>query len=292
MAWFVGGLIGRLLGHTYLVGYLGWPEVVGWFSVPIGAVVAWLWVAKEAIVPALKHSYRWTKKPVHFVNWAESFSQAQKRLVMDGREFKSNWGWRVLNATSIGLLVGLWLVGLGVLSAIIVEARVPYNKDNMYNLYVAGFVFMTAVSFLSVFLIGCISQFLEARRWTRFFEKPLTGNEVRDVATENFFCFLSQNPVSVFGILLLIAVPYYLAIVVKGVTVLLGKVIWKTIQMINSSQRMAAMTGAAIGLSISQVYGFNPVICGVVSILAGLVERSIFVLVEKTVRGLKVKQTT
>ena len=109
---------------------------------------------------------------------------------------------------------------------------------------------------------------------------------------ENFFCFLRQNPVSVFGILLLIAVPYYLAIVVKGVTVLLGKVIWKTIQMINSSQRMAAMTGAAIGLSISQVYGFNPVICGVVSILAGLVERSIFVLVEKTVRGLKVKQTT
>jgi len=289
MAWIVGGLFGRLIGHTYLVGHLGWPEFSGWLSVPIGAVAGWLWVERKALAPAFRHAYRWTQKPARLASWAESFSRAREHLVADGHEFKSNWCWRVLNAVSIGLLIGLWLVVLGVLSAI---AGVNADKTvSKYAPLIGGGICFVTVTCLSMCLAVGSGKFLAARGWDKFFEKRTTGNAVRDDAVENFLGFLQINPVSVFGILLLIAVPYYIGVNIKEVIVWIGQVLWKTIRMVNSSQRMAAMTGATIGLSISQIYGFNPVICSGVCVVSGLVERFVFALAEKAVLRLRARRT-
>jgi len=287
LAWFVGGLVGRLLGHTYLVGYLGWPEICGWLSVPIGSAVAWLAVEIKVIIPAIRHACRWTPSPLRLTGWVGCIHLVRKNLTADCHKFKDNWGWRVLNATSLGLLIGLWLIVLGIVGAIAGENCIASDFGESTPI-VCGGIFLLTFAFCSAYAVGWSNSFLEDRGWDGFFDRRQTDNSVRDGAIDSTLEFLQMNPISVYA-LLLFAVAYYIVFALKAIIVWLGKIIWRTIRMINSSQRMAAMTGSAIGLSISQIYGYNPVLCGGVCVMAGLIERAVFVLVEGAARG-KIKQ--
>ncbi len=115
MALFVGGCLGRLMGHTFVVGYLGLPEFTGWLSVPIGSAIGWIMVEVKSVAPALKHAYRWTRRPVSLAFVTESLNRIGQYADRDWRVFRKGWRWRMLGATSIGLLIGLWAITILVL---------------------------------------------------------------------------------------------------------------------------------------------------------------------------------
>ena len=275
MAWFVGGLIGRWLGHTYLVSYLGWSEVCGWLSVPIGSAIAWLAVEVRAIVPALKHAYRWTTKPGFPKEVTKYVTTTKNIFVDDTKEFRREWNWRILRVVSCGLLLSSWFL---LLVALVVAS------GNLICLPAAVFpVYMS---------IG-VDKFFRYMYWEgETYDRPWRDgeSEERREALEWTFCFLLFNPISAVLVCLLVACSYWLFTTLAEVVVWISCVLWKTIRMVNSSQRMVAMTGAIIGLSVSQIYGFNPAICGGVCVLAGLTERLIFTLFERAVLKFGAKQ--
>lgn len=285
-AWFVGGFVGRMLGSFCLVDLLGLPRIYGWLSVPIGAAIAWLVVDIKAVVFAVKHAYKWVNSPITREEIAKSLAKDIDLLVGECKEFRSGWGWRIFGSICWGLQVGMWLLAI-ILPCIwiffdsMIDARGRYNLENAWG---CSFVSMIVLAAIYVVALAGVSKLLETKNWEDFFQASYT-NHPRYEATQGFLCLLAYSPVSVviWGLVAL-------SIATAEVACWLWRIAWKVIGMVNSSQRMAALTGAAIGLSISQIWGYNPVVCGTVCVVAGLVERLVFLLAEKAVLAVKARR--
>ena len=291
LAWFVGGFLGRLMA-VGITNWLGLSAIWSWLGVPIGAGIAWMTVDFHQLVFSFRHSLKWTK-PKFVESVQGAVIQCGRYLERDWQEFKPDGKWKSISCVSTGSLVSFWLIPPVLFWLYVNETgnRPPYITlfDKLCLLFVLLF-FTGIVAFL---LIGLGISFLEERKWDGFLVPRIRSELSELLATTSLgrkreaykktIIFLTFNPVS--AILLSIFACLYC------LPVWLGKAAWRTIQMVNSNQRITALTGAAIGLTISQIRSYNPLICGGVCVIAGLLERALFGLIVQAVsrrRGEKV----
>jgi len=267
LAWFVGGFIGRLVA-VGITNWLGLSSIWAWLGVPIGAGFAWMAVDFRQLVFSFRHSLKWLEyQPLSDGYIKKTLPACLETLVLDWNEFSSKqMKWRIISSFSSGLFWGFWFVlclGLG-----FIFATTPAKPNIPTPLaYFMGF------SYVGAFAILCgayCEEFLKKVHLNGFlkFKSSHSDSEEKAHAYESFVFFITYNPISMMLMTTLICLYTW--------PIWFGRVVWKTIKMVNSSQRIMALTGAAIGLTISQIWGLNPVVCGGVCVIAGLVEHVIF----------------
>lgn len=127
MAWFVGGFLGRLLAIS-LTDWLGLASIWAWLGVPVGAGIGWALVDFRHFAFALRHEYRWTKRPELISAIGEALSEARSVLREDWEEFRSDgMRWRILFGVSGGLFCAMWIIPAVILGGISYEQCLMVN---------------------------------------------------------------------------------------------------------------------------------------------------------------------
>jgi hypothetical protein len=289
LAWFVGGFIGRLVGASILVKALNLPPIYGWLSVPIGAGAAWIWVDIKQIIPALRHSYRWAKRglvqrPMIGVDILADHNGVIRYFKNIIREFHTNCGWRIFGALNRGLLMGTW-VCLIYMTFIYGWQECRGTEISMWSSLVAvtrGLAMCSMLGGIMLILLVIVCSFFGKLGWDKkiYNRQTILLNDEKKEALEYFWTFLLFNPLSLLGISITIITYGILRMVAKiGTWVVL--IIWRVIQIINKSQRTTVLAGATIGLTISQIFGYNPIICALTCVAVGLVQKAVFHSLDK-----------